>query len=96
MKDVAAKLAERELFGKERFKRNVTISLMKETLKDGEMRRDGPYSYAFHYLISRSEVPVNFATTHNFKGKKMGVVSVLAKGSVNTVYTCVFGYEYKG
>jgi len=67
---------------------------MQDAIQEVGINKNGNYSYAFEYLIANSDAPVNFATAHDFKDKKMGIVSTLAKGSINTVFACIFGYEY--
>ena len=91
---MVAQIAEKELFGKETFKRSITNKMMNDTLATGILNTKGNYSYAFEYLISSSRNDINFATTDNFKDKRKGTVSVLAKGSINTVFVSIFGYEY--
>ena len=94
VKDIAAKIAEKETFGKVDLKKSVTQRMMNMTLQESDMKMNGNYSYAFEYLILNSKGPLDFATANNFKEKNSGIVSILAKGSINTVFACIFGYQY--
>ena len=94
VKEVGLKIAEKEVLAKDGLKKNVTHLLMLETLKQIPMPNNGSFAYAFHYLISRPDVPIAAASVNSFHKARMGVSAFTAKGKANTLYACIFGYEY--